>query len=60
MRRYDLAVVGGGTARLIAALVGAGAGARVCLVERARWQRPAAQRLTRTPPAGLRLADRRG
>jgi pyruvate/2-oxoglutarate dehydrogenase complex dihydrolipoamide dehydrogenase (E3) component len=36
MRRYDLAVVGGGTAGLIAALVGAGAGARVCLVERAR------------------------
>jgi pyruvate/2-oxoglutarate dehydrogenase complex dihydrolipoamide dehydrogenase (E3) component len=36
MRRYDLAVVGGGTAGLIAALVGAGAGARVCLVERER------------------------
>ncbi|SRR6266540_4127471 len=36
MRRYDLAVVGGGTAGLIAALVGAGAGAGVCLVERAR------------------------
>ncbi|HZD02448.1 MAG TPA: FAD-dependent oxidoreductase, partial [Actinomycetes bacterium] len=36
MRRYDLAVVGGGTAGLIAALVAAGAGARVCLVERAR------------------------
>jgi pyruvate/2-oxoglutarate dehydrogenase complex dihydrolipoamide dehydrogenase (E3) component len=36
MRRYDLAVVGGGTAGLIAALIAAGAGARVCLVERAR------------------------
>ena len=36
MRRYDLVVVGGGTAGLVAALVGAGAGARVCLVERAR------------------------
>jgi pyruvate/2-oxoglutarate dehydrogenase complex dihydrolipoamide dehydrogenase (E3) component len=36
MRRYDLAVIGGGTAGLIAALVAAGAGARVCLVERAR------------------------
>jgi pyruvate/2-oxoglutarate dehydrogenase complex dihydrolipoamide dehydrogenase (E3) component len=36
MRRYDLAVVGGGTAGLIGALVGAAAGARVCLVERAR------------------------
>jgi pyruvate/2-oxoglutarate dehydrogenase complex dihydrolipoamide dehydrogenase (E3) component len=36
MRRYDLAVVGGGTAGLIGALVAAGAGARVCLVERAR------------------------
>jgi pyruvate/2-oxoglutarate dehydrogenase complex dihydrolipoamide dehydrogenase (E3) component len=36
MRRYDLAVVGGGTTGLIGALVGAGVGARVCLVERAR------------------------
>jgi len=36
MRRYDLAVVGGGTAGLIAALIAAAAGARVCLVERAR------------------------
>jgi pyruvate/2-oxoglutarate dehydrogenase complex dihydrolipoamide dehydrogenase (E3) component len=36
MRRYDLVVIGGGTAGLIAALVAAGAGARVCLVERAR------------------------
>jgi pyruvate/2-oxoglutarate dehydrogenase complex dihydrolipoamide dehydrogenase (E3) component len=36
MRRYDLAVVGGGTAGLIGALVAAGADARVCLVERAR------------------------
>jgi pyruvate/2-oxoglutarate dehydrogenase complex dihydrolipoamide dehydrogenase (E3) component len=36
MRRYDLAVVGGGTAGLVAALVGAGAGARVCLVEQGR------------------------
>jgi pyruvate/2-oxoglutarate dehydrogenase complex dihydrolipoamide dehydrogenase (E3) component len=36
MRRYDLAVIGGGTAGLIGALVAAGAGARVCLVEWAR------------------------
>jgi pyruvate/2-oxoglutarate dehydrogenase complex dihydrolipoamide dehydrogenase (E3) component len=36
MRRYDLAVVGGGTAGLIAALIAAAAGGRVCLVERAR------------------------
>jgi pyruvate/2-oxoglutarate dehydrogenase complex dihydrolipoamide dehydrogenase (E3) component len=35
-RRYDLAVIGGGTAGLIGALVAAGVGARVCLVERAR------------------------
>ena len=35
MRRYDLAVVGGGTAGLTAALIAAGIGARVCLIERA-------------------------
>jgi pyruvate/2-oxoglutarate dehydrogenase complex dihydrolipoamide dehydrogenase (E3) component len=35
VRRYDLAVVGGGTAGLTAALVAAGIGARVCLIERA-------------------------
>jgi pyruvate/2-oxoglutarate dehydrogenase complex dihydrolipoamide dehydrogenase (E3) component len=33
--RYDLAVVGGGTAGLVAAFGAAGLGARVCLVERA-------------------------
>ena len=33
MRRYDLVVVGGGTAGLVSALIGAGAGARVALVE---------------------------
>jgi pyruvate/2-oxoglutarate dehydrogenase complex dihydrolipoamide dehydrogenase (E3) component len=35
VRRYDLAVVGGGTAGLVAALIAAGVGARVCLIERA-------------------------
>ena len=33
MRRYDLVVIGGGTAGLVSALIGAGAGARVALVE---------------------------
>src|SRR4029079_11440686 len=32
--RYNLVVVGGGTAGLVSAPVGAGRGARVCLVER--------------------------
>ncbi|MGI8682829.1 MAG: dihydrolipoyl dehydrogenase family protein [Mycobacteriales bacterium] len=35
MSRYDFAVVGGGTAGLVAAFGAAGLGARVCLVERA-------------------------
>ncbi len=35
MSRYDLAIVGGGTAGLVAAFGAAGIGARVCLVERA-------------------------
>lgn len=34
-RRYDLAVIGGGTAGLSAAIGAAGVGARVCLIERA-------------------------
>ena len=33
MRRYDLVVVGGGTAGLVSALIAAGAGARVALIE---------------------------
>ncbi|MBA3408638.1 MAG: FAD-dependent oxidoreductase [Solirubrobacterales bacterium] len=36
MRRYDLVIVGGGTAGLVAAFGAAGVGARVALVERAR------------------------
>lgn len=36
MRRYDLAVIGGGTAGLVAAHGAAGVGARVCLIERDR------------------------
>ncbi len=36
MNRYDLVVVGGGTAGLVSSLIGAGAGARVALVERER------------------------
>ena len=35
-RRYDLVVVGGGTGGLVSALIAAGAGARVALVERGR------------------------
>jgi pyruvate/2-oxoglutarate dehydrogenase complex dihydrolipoamide dehydrogenase (E3) component len=35
-RRYDLVVVGGGTGGLVSALIAAGAGARVALVERER------------------------
>jgi pyruvate/2-oxoglutarate dehydrogenase complex dihydrolipoamide dehydrogenase (E3) component len=34
--RYDLVVIGGGTAGLVSALIAAGAGARVALVERER------------------------
>ena len=33
---YDLVIIGGGTAALIAALGGAGVGARVALIERHR------------------------
>jgi NADPH-dependent 2,4-dienoyl-CoA reductase/sulfur reductase-like enzyme len=40
--RYDLVVVGGGTAGLVAAAGGAGLGARVALVERDRFGGPAA------------------
>jgi pyruvate/2-oxoglutarate dehydrogenase complex dihydrolipoamide dehydrogenase (E3) component len=36
VRRYDIAVVGGGTAGLVTAIGAAGIGARVALVERAR------------------------
>ena len=36
MRRYDLVVVGGGTAGLVSALIAAGAGARVALAEAER------------------------
>jgi pyruvate/2-oxoglutarate dehydrogenase complex dihydrolipoamide dehydrogenase (E3) component len=35
-RRYDLVVIGGGTGGLVSALIAAGAGARVALVERDR------------------------
>ena len=35
-RRYDLAILGGGTAGLVSALIAAGAGARVALIERDR------------------------
>jgi pyruvate/2-oxoglutarate dehydrogenase complex dihydrolipoamide dehydrogenase (E3) component len=35
-RRYDLVVIGGGTAGLVSALIAAGIGARVALVERER------------------------
>lgn len=35
-RRYDLVILGGGTAGLVAALVAAGIGARVALIERER------------------------
>ena len=35
-KRYDLVVLGGGTGGLVSALIAAGAGARVALVERAR------------------------
>jgi pyruvate/2-oxoglutarate dehydrogenase complex dihydrolipoamide dehydrogenase (E3) component len=35
-RRYDLVVIGGGTAGLVSALIAAGLGARVALVERER------------------------
>jgi pyruvate/2-oxoglutarate dehydrogenase complex dihydrolipoamide dehydrogenase (E3) component len=34
--RYDLVVLGGGTAGLVSSLIAAGAGARVALVERER------------------------
>ena len=34
--RYDLVVLGGGTAGLVSAMIGAGAGARVALIERER------------------------
>lgn len=35
-RRYDLVIIGGGTGGLISALIAAGAGARVALIERER------------------------
>lgn len=34
--RYDLVVLGGGTAGLVSSLIAAGAGARVALIERER------------------------
>ncbi|HEX5727544.1 MAG TPA: FAD-dependent oxidoreductase, partial [Longimicrobiaceae bacterium] len=36
MERYDLAVIGGGTAGLVSAAVSAGIGARTALIERHR------------------------
>jgi len=36
IRRYDLVVIGGGTAGLVAAVIAAGVGARVILIERER------------------------